>query len=716
MTLAFFAPLFLGALSLVAIPWLIHHIRRPEREPLRFSSLMFLPKVTKEIIERRRLQHLILMAIRMLLLALLAAAFARPYWRAPIKAGVGGVPARHMILLDASFSMQAAERFKQAKAKALAIADGLAPADKVGVAVFASSPRLVAPLDDALESAPETKPGGKDAAKAAIEAAAVSEESTSYLPALKLAQERLMAEESSPDEEGSGAPLILHLVSDFQRGGLPEKSSGWRLSPRISLDTVDVGQEGLVNESITDLGLRKSGEKDLRLQAKAKNWSDQERPGSEIRLFAGDAEKEKRALAVKPGNATQAAFTLPIEGASRIEGRVELSPDLLPLDDRRYFVWSVPQKKRVMLVTDGRTDQRWPAWGFIEGAFPKADNLPWELEKLDQSALRERIEVEGAVPDAIVAVDIREFKADAAQAIAAYLKRGGRLLLALDAEAKADALNTAFLGELGLKSSGPRRAKDARLGFDRIAWIDFTHPAFAVFNGARYNDFSQIQFFNFHRLDAAREGSATLARFQEDEAGLEPPAMIESKVGEGRAIVWAFGLDLPTTNLCKSIKFVPMLHETLAYLTGLDDERHSWTVGESYTKRPFPRGAEGGVSWRFQAPDGAETLVAGDKLAEWKPQRLAKSGFVRWKIEGADDWAIVDAVNVDPAESSLARIPLEEFEMRVASGLGPKQAAAPDAAALPEGFAVKREFWRILIGLMFAFLLVESWYASRLLR
>ena len=47
MPLSFMAPLFFGAIALIGIPFLIHQIRRPEREPLRFSSLMFIPKVEK---------------------------------------------------------------------------------------------------------------------------------------------------------------------------------------------------------------------------------------------------------------------------------------------------------------------------------------------------------------------------------------------------------------------------------------------------------------------------------------------------------------------------------------------------------------------------------------------------------------------------------------------------------------------------------------------
>ena len=78
MTFAFLAPLFLAGITLLAVPWYLHHIRRPEREPIRFSSVQFIPQEKKEVIERRRLQHIVLMLIRMLILALLALAFARP--------------------------------------------------------------------------------------------------------------------------------------------------------------------------------------------------------------------------------------------------------------------------------------------------------------------------------------------------------------------------------------------------------------------------------------------------------------------------------------------------------------------------------------------------------------------------------------------------------------------------------------------------------------
>ena len=106
MGLGFLAPLFFAGAALIVVPWIVHRIRRPERDVVRFSSLMFVPDVRREVIERRRVQHLLLMLLRMLLLALLAVAFTRPYlemWAAAEGPAYGS--RRHVILLDTSLSM-----------------------------------------------------------------------------------------------------------------------------------------------------------------------------------------------------------------------------------------------------------------------------------------------------------------------------------------------------------------------------------------------------------------------------------------------------------------------------------------------------------------------------------------------------------------------------------------------------------------------------------
>ena len=77
--MSFLNPFFLiGSLAL-AVPVLIHLVRREKSEVVRFSSLMFLLKVPKRSVRQQKLKNLLLMLLRLLILALLVAAFMRPY-------------------------------------------------------------------------------------------------------------------------------------------------------------------------------------------------------------------------------------------------------------------------------------------------------------------------------------------------------------------------------------------------------------------------------------------------------------------------------------------------------------------------------------------------------------------------------------------------------------------------------------------------------------
>src|SRR5207247_8002827 len=70
--------LLFGSLAL-AIPVLIHLVRRERSEIVPFSSLMFLLKIPKRMIRQQMLKNLLLMLLRILLIALLVGVFARPY-------------------------------------------------------------------------------------------------------------------------------------------------------------------------------------------------------------------------------------------------------------------------------------------------------------------------------------------------------------------------------------------------------------------------------------------------------------------------------------------------------------------------------------------------------------------------------------------------------------------------------------------------------------
>ena len=115
-------PLFAFGVALIGIPYFVHRIRRPERETVRFSSLMFVPDIKREVIERRRVQHIVLMLLRMAVLVALALAFARPFQEMILDAEAApSGRTDHVIAMDVSLSMGYDGVWERAKTGAKAV-------------------------------------------------------------------------------------------------------------------------------------------------------------------------------------------------------------------------------------------------------------------------------------------------------------------------------------------------------------------------------------------------------------------------------------------------------------------------------------------------------------------------------------------------------------------------------------------------------------------
>ena len=105
--MTFLNPLLLLGLAAAAIPLIIHlfNFRRPRK--IDFSSLAFLKELQKSTMQRVRIKQILLLILRMLAIACLALAFARP----TLIGGLGGALGKRAsssmaIVIDNSRSMQ----------------------------------------------------------------------------------------------------------------------------------------------------------------------------------------------------------------------------------------------------------------------------------------------------------------------------------------------------------------------------------------------------------------------------------------------------------------------------------------------------------------------------------------------------------------------------------------------------------------------------------
>src|ERR1051325_2689828 len=104
MTLSFLSPLFLAGIAAAALPVLLHLLKREPEPRVKFAAVKLLRRAPVEYTEKRHLRELLLLALRIAALALLALAFARPFFASGVARDASAVT---IVALDTSYSMSA---------------------------------------------------------------------------------------------------------------------------------------------------------------------------------------------------------------------------------------------------------------------------------------------------------------------------------------------------------------------------------------------------------------------------------------------------------------------------------------------------------------------------------------------------------------------------------------------------------------------------------
>src|SRR5262249_17076686 len=233
----FLNPFFLfGGLAL-GVPFLIHLVRKEKTEIIPFSSLMFLLRVPKSSIRQQKIKNLLLMALRLLLLALLVGAFARPYMTQAAKQTVAVGNNRGVVLmLDTSYSMRYGDTFSKTKAEAAKRINALGAGDRMTIIAFNDKADVL--------SMPT---GDKEALKAALSTVEPSFGGTKFYEAFTVA-DRAFTQMGAPQKQ-------LIMISDFQRTGWNRSSHESVIGSDVKTETVDLGIDNPTNVGIDSVSV-----------------------------------------------------------------------------------------------------------------------------------------------------------------------------------------------------------------------------------------------------------------------------------------------------------------------------------------------------------------------------------------------------------------------------------------------------------------------------
>ncbi len=514
----FLAPAFLlGALA-AALPVALHLMgRRPELRVL-FPAVRLLKRSPAQETRRRRLRDLVLLALRVSAIALLAVAFARPYFAqavAPSRADVV------VVAVDRSFSMSAPGQFARALSRARSAISRAPAGASVGLLAF----------DDEVAVLAKPSPD-RGAAMAALDRLQPGFGSTSYSTALGRAADAI----------GSARGRVV-VITDLQRSGWDRRDVA--IPNRIDVVVEDVGgpTSNLAVSSVrpvTDA-----------ISAVIRDSGNISRTGR-ARLMVDGQVRGVVAFSVDAGAARQ--ITFPIRVPAKGTASVEIDdPVGYQADNKAYALLDAPQPPALLAITGDGDSSRGAfylerALGVDNGSLFRLDTEPAARFSTTRAS------VQALEPySAVVLLGTRGLTRAAVQAIADYVTRGGGVLLALDDRVEAPSLDALFGTRLVVTFEGGPRSN----GIGLLA-ADTRHPVLQSFDP---DAFAAVRFDRVPRVQLP--AATVLARFANGE-----PAILEQHRGAGRVLVFGSDLSNRWNDLPLQPAFLPLVHQIARYLAG----------------------------------------------------------------------------------------------------------------------------------------------------
>lgn len=668
--MGFLAPaLLLGTLA-VAIPVWLHLIRRPPDRRQPFPSLRFLREAPLDATRRRSIRDPLLLALRVLAIVLLVAAFSRPYLSPGALGDDAEVGVREVVLLlDRSYSMGSGDRMARAREAARGVFEELSEGDRLTLIAFDATAEVLGPAT-------------RDVAVlgAALDSVQVGEDGTSYAAALRLA-ESILAASPGPRRE-------VVVVSDFL-AGRPTREAAVELPVGTRVRYVPVETGAVDDLAVTDVTLRREGfaaGERVRAVARLRNNGDVGVDGRSVTLMLDGARVAAEPVALEPGAATTVTFPPFSVASGAASGVVRLDSDDVAPNDVRYFVAEPRRSMAVLIVEPDGTGPR-------RGLHARR---ALELGRDPTFALRRRTDRSLRAEDfdavRVVILDGVPFpEGETGARLRAFVEAGGGLLVA-HGESTGGGIPAAAQG----LAAPPDGRPVSRGEGGTLASIEYGHPVFAAFRDPGSGDLGGARFSRYRRVDA--EGLRVLARFDDG-----APALLEAEVGLGRVLVWTTSLGDGWTDLPLHPVYLPLLHRMVLHAASWDEERGSRVVGASVDaaaliaadaerEEPAALVLPGGLRRDLSPTEGPIPL---ERAGVYEIRDPAATGIVRF------------AVNVDPTEAGTT--PVDTAGLAIVDATPRAENAA---AAAREPVEVDREpgppLWWPLLAAAGVLFVVES--------
>jgi hypothetical protein len=676
--MSFLNPLFfIGSLAL-AVPVLIHLVRREKSEIIKFSSLMFLLRVPKKAIRQQIIKNLLLMALRLLILALLVGAFARPFMtQHAAQIGSSDQNRGIVMLLDNSYSMRYGSNFDRMKSEAIRRIDGMRSGDSMSLIAFNDSATML-----------RTPTSDKGELKAAVDALEPSFGGTRFYEAFAMA-DRAFSQFGTPQKQ-------LIMISDFQKTGWNRSSRESVISNDVKTETVDLGVDNSTNVGIDSVLLDHTSFNRTyagRVVTRVNNHRKDQAVTVPVSLSINDKGVEKKTVTVSASSTALVEFTgfdLPL-GYSKGRVRIE-AEDALPVDNEFLFALNRREKLKVLIIDSGNARQSL----YLRQAFSSNADLPFDLKVAQaQGVTPEEI---GSY-DVVLINDVPRLSDRVRDRMDELRKTGQGQVVILGTNVDQGWWNSYAKFPVQASKKMFVEKERGKSSFS-LTTYDRNHNIFTAFEKSTKLALSNAQFFALVQTQP-KQGATVLAKFEDGS-----PAIIESPKEDRGMLVFASTVDNSWNDLPLRPSFLPLFHEMVRYVSRYSETRGWYALGEGV---PVSGGIENAAAAVID-PKGGRLALGELTVGQQKFFTPELPGF--YEIRVGRDSRIV-AVNPPSSEGNLDRMSPEDLLASVQRTKGETQQASIFGDDDKEDYARRQNGWWYL--LLFALLagIAEIYLANK---
>ncbi|SDD93945.1 N-terminal double-transmembrane domain-containing protein [Mucilaginibacter pineti] len=525
----FIYPAFLFALLTLAIPVIIHLFNFRKYQRVNFSNVQFLKEIQEQQASRRNIKERLILASRLLALAFLVFAFARPYIAAQ-NTGNAGKQNAVSVFVDNSYSMQTLNRegslLDDARQKAKEIASAYNINDRFQLLTqdFEGKHQRLLSRDEFNDAVDKVK---------------ISAQSRTLQQIISRQQSLLITQ--------AGTIKSAYIISDLQKN---MAAKPLKTDSSIAYSLIQLKAANLPNVAVDSVWLlsavHRPGESE-KLVVRLHNYAGEKAERIPLKVLINGAQKAlgSYSIAARSVQTDTLAFMGLTVGWQ--QGEIQLQDNPVTFDNKFYFSFNVAQQMPVLLI-DGGTANPYLKAVFAADAFFNTTRVP--DGNVDYAALN--------TYPIVVLSDVKTIATGLAQQLKTYVGKGGTLVVfpAVDADLTA---YRSFLQPMNAAYPEKLIAEVVK-----VSALNRQSPVFKnVFESFPQNpDLPQVQkYFQLSAAHGTADNLMTLAGGQAFWAGYTS--------GRGKVYVAAVPLDETFSNLPRHALFVPTLFR-MALLSGHD--------------------------------------------------------------------------------------------------------------------------------------------------